>query len=649
MLSDTGAAASRAPIPGRAGLDYRRDIDGLRAVAVLMVVLHHAGLGLASGGFVGVDIFFVISGFLITRILQADVTASNFRFGAFYFRRAKRLLPALYAMMLATLVGGYWILTPSDYSLLGQSILSAIGLFSNHFFWLHTGGYFSSDASAFPLLHVWSLSVEEQFYLVWPAVFILVLRLKSPIARLGLICLLAFVSLVASEYGVAKNWTGSYFLAPNRAFEFLIGALVHLLWRDRGSPSPLLANMCSGLGLLGALASFLVLNERSGFPGLNALFPCLSAALIIAAPQFGPSLGSRLLGLGPMVAVGLASYSIYLWHWPLVSYLKQSDVEFTRLVRIGLVLAAVAAGFISWWLIERLFRARLEKNDKFAWGAMLAATIALVGGAGYVWVKQGLPERFPYAMLTEDQLMSERARYWRDLPAKNTSFGAPGAEAQLLIVGNSHAFDLAYALGENGYPGKIKIVETNHQCFNFGHDPVEPANTAMCAERLRAVLTSPDVKVASAIYLHDNWGRLDLAGLDDMILRLRGLTAAPIYVFGPKMSFSQSALNIAKAAQNQPHATIATINRFAASYRVEDKAVQDAALKAHFAARSMPGVHYVSTMDAQCGGAICPLISEDGKYLFFDESHFTLEGSRRFGASLRREHPDLFMPVMSSR
>lgn len=645
MLSEKGAPALQGSASGTAGLDYRRDIDGLRAIAVLMVVLHHAGLGLASGGFVGVDVFFVISGFLITRIIQAQVTGSGFAFGAFYFRRAKRLLPALYAMMMATLVGGYWVLTPSDYSLLGQSALAAVGLFSNHFFWLNTGGYFSSDASAFPLLHVWSLSVEEQFYLVWPAAFLLILRLKSPAARLGLICLLALVSLAGSQYGVTKDWTGPYFLAPARAFEFLIGALAHLLWRERPTPSPLLANLFSGLGLLGVLLSFLLLDERSGFPGLNALAPCLAAALIIAAPQFGPSLGSRLLGLAPMVAVGLASYSIYLWHWPMVSYLKQSGVALTPLIKIGLVLAAVAAGFISRWLIERLFRARLEKNDKVAWGAMLAVTVALVGGGAYVWVKQGMPERFPYAMLTEDQLMAERARYWRDLPAKNTNFGAAGAGAQLLIVGNSHAFDLAYALGENGYPGKIKIVETYHQCFNFGHDAVAPADTDMCAERLRAVLTSPDVKVASAIYLHDNWGRLDLGGLDDMIARLRALTAAPIYVFGPKMSFSQSALNIAKAAQAQPHATITTINRFAAAYRVEDKAVADAALKAHFAAQSTPGVYYVSTMDAQCDGGICPLISSDGEYLFFDESHFTLEGSRRLGASLRRSRPDVFMPV----
>ncbi|MDR6624659.1 peptidoglycan/LPS O-acetylase OafA/YrhL [Caulobacter segnis] len=610
-----------------------------------MVVLHHAGLGLASGGFVGVDVFFVISGFLITRIIQAGVTASSFRFGDFYFRRAKRLLPALYAMMLTTLVGGYWVLTPADYSLMGQSILAAVGLFSNHFFWHNTGGYFSPDASAFPLLHVWSLSVEEQFYLVWPAAFILILRLKSPIARISLICLLALVSLLASQYGVARNWGGAYFLAPARAFEFLIGALVHLLWRERSAPSPLLANLCSGLGLLGVLASFLLLDERSGFPGLNALLPCLAAALIIAAPRFGPSLGSRLLGVGPLVAVGLASYSIYLWHWPMVAYLKQSDVEFTRWAKIGLVLAALVAGFISWWLIERLFRARLEKKDRIAWGAMLAVTVALVGGAGYVWGKQGLPERFPYAMLTQDQLMAERGRYWRELPALNTRFDEPGAGAQLLIVGNSHAYDLAYALMENGYPGKIKLIETNYQCFNFGHDAGKPADTDVCAERLRTVLTSSDVKLASAIYLHDNWGGLDLAGLDDMIVCLRALTAAPIYVFGPKMSFSENALNIAKAAQARRHASVSGINRFATAYRVEERAAYDAALKAHFAAKSMPEVHYISTMDAQCGGGTCPLISNDGKYLFFDGSHFTLEGSRRVGANLKRQHPELFMPV----
>lgn len=639
-----GAPPSRGPTPSAAGLDYRRDIDGLRAIAVLIVVLNHAGFRLASGGFVGVDVFFVISGYLITRIIQAGADASSFSFGAFYFRRAKRLLPALYAMMLATLVGGYWILTPGDFSLLGQSALSAVGLFSNHFFWHNTGGYFSSDASAFPLLHVWSLSVEEQFYLVWPVAFLALLRVKSPAVRLGLVGLLALVSLACAQYGVSKAWAGAYFLAPARAFEFLLGALVHLLWRERAAPNPLVANLFSGLGLLGVLASVLLFSERSGFPGVNALLPCVAAALIIAAPQFGPSLGSRLLGLGPMVAVGLASYSIYLWHWPMVSYLKLSGVALTPPVKVGLVVAAVVAGFVSWRLIERFFRARLERKDKVAWGVMLAVTFVLVGGAGYVWAKKGLPERFPYALLTQDQLMAERGRYWRELPATNTVFDAsPGSK--LLIVGNSHAYDLAYAIGENGDPGKIKLIETNHQCFNFGHDAVVPEDTAMCAERLQAVLTSEDVKVAGAIYLHDNWGRLDLAGLDDMIARLRALTPVPIYVFGPKMSFSDDVLNIAKAAQAQPHATIASINQFAAAYRVEDKAAMDVALKAHFASKPMQGVAYVSILDAQCGGgAVCQIISNDGKYLFFDASHFTLEGSRRFGASLKRTHPELFAP-----
>ena len=608
----------------------------------MIVVLNHAGFRMASGGFVGVDVFFVISGFLITRIIQASADTSSFAFGHFYFRRAKRLLPALCVMMLATLVGGYWILTPSDYSLLGQSALAAVGLFSNHFFWQNTGGYFSSDASAFPLLHVWSLSVEEQFYLVWPVAFLLILRLKSPAVRLGLVGLLALASLAYAQYGVSKTWAAPYFLAPARAVEFLLGALVHLLWRERTAPSPLLANLCSGLGLLGVLASVLLLSERSGFPGLNALLPCVAAALIIAAPQFGPSLGSRLLGIGPMVAVGLASYSIYLWHWPMVSYLKLSGVAVTPSIKVGLVVAAVVAGFVSWQLIERLFRARLERGDKVAWGVMLAVTLALVGGAGYVWARKGLPERFPHAMLTQDELMAERGRYWRELPAKDAVFDA-SAGAKLLIIGNSHAYDLAYALSENGAPGKIKLIETSHECFNFGHDAVAPDDAAICAERLRAVLTSNDLKVASAIYLHDNWGRLDLEALDDMIARLRALTPTPIYVFGPKMSFSDDALDIARAAQAQRHATIASINQFAAAYRVEDKVTQDTALKAHFANKPMQGVNYVSILDAQCGGgAVCQIISSDGRYLFFDDSHFTLEGSRRFGARLKRARPELF-------
>jgi hypothetical protein len=395
--------------------------------------------------------------------------------------------------------------------------------------------------------------------------------------------------------------------------------------------------------LLLIVASAVLLDDRSAFPGLNALIPCLGAALVIAAPQFGRSLVTAALSTRPAVGLGLISYSVYLWHWPLVSYLRYARVEITPLVGGAVVLASLVAGTLSWRLVERGYRLRLDRSNRAALWAGSAAVVTLLAGPALVWARDGLPERFPYALLTQEQLMAERDRYWRELPAKDTALQPGQAMRQVLIVGNSHAYDLAYALTENGFPGRIKLIETFHECFNFGHDPVLPHDAPLCAERRQAVLASPDVRAADAIYLHDNWGGLDLAGLAAMIADLRRVSKAPIYVFGPKMTFTDDALAIARRAQGQHRVTASAINAYAAGFRDSAKIDRDRALAAWFREARIPDVHYVSTLDIQCGAAMtCDMLSPQGKYLYFDAGHFTLVGSRTFGARLRAAHPELF-------
>jgi peptidoglycan/LPS O-acetylase OafA/YrhL len=547
----------------------------------MLVVLDHAGVAVASGGFVGVDVFFVISGFLITGLIAQQRRAGRFSFSGFYWRRAKRLLPALFALLLAVLGAGYWLLIPSDYSLLAESALSAAGFVSNVFFWRNTGGYFSPDAASFPLLHVWSLSLEEQFYFVWPAALLLLLKLRSRRMQLAVVLAAAALSLVCAEYGVRAGGTWAYFLLPSRAGEFLLGAFTYLAWRPRRS-SPLFANACSATGLFVVLASAVMLGAEWPFPGLNAIWPCLGAALIIAAPQFGPSAATRLLSTRPFVFVGLISYSVYLWHWPIVSFLRISRVPITPAITLAVIAASLVLGAVSWFALERGFRGVLDRLKGFsvAWAAAGAFVIALA--PVYVYAREGLPQRFPFALLTQDQLVAERARYWIDLPATNANLSAT-APRQLLIVGDSHSYDLAYALSENGYPGKIKLIDTTWRCFNFGHQAVFPANEALCAERLQAVLDSPALKVADAVYLHDHWGGYDEAGLSDMLNRLRAITKAPIYVFGPQMQFSDNFLTISKFAQSQHYATIQGINSIAQKFEKPRVAERDRTLKVFFA------------------------------------------------------------------
>lgn len=628
-------------------LGYRADIDGLRALAVMLVVLNHAGVAWLPGGFVGVDVFFVISGFLITGIIAGQRARGEFRFGDFYLRRARRLLPALYVLLLVVTAVGYVLLTPADYSVLAQGALSAIALVSNIFFARTSGGYFAPEAEALPLLHLWSLSVEEQFYLVWPAALLLLLKLRSRAIMTMAVGLLAATSFAYGHYEAGRHPADAYFFLAPRAGEFLAGALAWLLWRQDRAPNPWIANALSGGGQLLIAAAAAVFSAGTRFPGMAALVPCLGAAALISAPQFGPSVVSRGLCLRPVVFVGLISYSVYLWHWPIVSVLRYQDIAITPAVSAAIVAGSLLCGYLSWRLLETGFRGLLERRP--AHGLPLAAlglAVALAAPA-YIHLKSGLPERFPYALLTQDELTAERNRYWQGFPARPFAQPTPNG-VRLLIVGNSHGFDLGYALIENGFAGRLEILETFHQCFNFGHDPVAPADAKLCEERRRAVLDSSQLRAADVVLLHDNWGGYDARGLAEMIGSLRAVSDAPIYVVGPKMTFTDDALSISKKAQDQRHATVAGVNAFALDYQEVAKIDRDRALKAFFARPGWRDVRYVSMLDLQCGERRrCEILGPDGRYLYFDAGHFTLEGSRRVGMRLKQAHPELFRRTAS--
>lgn len=646
MTSDV-ATRPQAAASGQLSRDlgYRPDIDGLRAMAVMLVVLNHAGVDSLPGGFIGVDVFFVISGFLITGIIVAQRERGEFRFGEFYLRRARRLLPALYALLLTVTAVGYAILIPSDYSLVAQGALSAVALVSNIFFAKTSGGYFAPEAGAQPLLHIWSLSIEEQFYLIWPAALLLLLKLRSRATLTFAIAIVAAASFAYGQYEAEQRSAEAYFHLAPRAGEFLVGALAWLLWRPGRAPNPWIANAVSGGGLLLVMGSALKLTAATPFPGLAALAPCLGAAALIAASQFGPSLVTRALSLRPVVFVGLISYSVYLWHWPIVSFLHYADIPITRAVTVGIVAGSLVLGYVSWLLLEKGARGLLERHPSRALPLAVIGLAAVLAGPLYVHLKDGLPERFPYALLTQDQLTAERNRYWTGFPTR--PFDKPAADpTRVLIVGNSHGFDLGYALIENGFTGRIEIVESYHRCFNFGHDPVAPADAKLCAERLRTVLGSPLLKAADVVLLHDNWGGYDPNGLTAMIKAVRTVSKAPIYVVGPKMMFTEDVLPISKKAQDERRAGVAAVNAVALTYQNPEKAERDQALKAFFAPRSWPDVHYVSLLDLQCGRPRrCEILAPDGRYLYFDAGHFTLEGSRRVGARLKQARPELFRPV----
>ncbi|HYK43019.1 MAG TPA: acyltransferase, partial [Thermoanaerobaculia bacterium] len=313
-------------------LSYRPEIDGLRGVAVVLVVLFHAGFG-CPGGYVGVDVFFVISGFLITSLIWKDLEGERFTFARFWERRARRIVPALVAVVAATLFAGWFLLLPADYERLGRSAASQAVFAANVHFWL-TGGYFAPAAAEQPLLHTWSLALEEQFYWIVPVALFLVFGARRFERRRSSMILAAIgcgivSSFTLSVWGVAHHPSAAFYLLPTRAWELLLGSLVAFL-PMRSQPSQ--GRAVRELAAIGGVALILLAafgyRATTPFPGAAALAPCLGAALWIrsngretsASPA--PTLAGSVLSRPLPVFVGLASYSLYLWHWPFLAFAR---------------------------------------------------------------------------------------------------------------------------------------------------------------------------------------------------------------------------------------------------------------------------------------------------------------------------------------
>ncbi|MFZ0266647.1 acyltransferase family protein [Caulobacter sp.] len=370
-------------------MKYRADIDGLRAIAVLSVVVYHAGqncgLHWLPGGYIGVDIFFVISGFLITNLIVNDLEGSRFSLVDFWNRRIKRIFPALFVVLATTALAAYFVLIPSEFAAFGRS-LQATALFFSNVYFANQIGYFAGGAEDQPLLHTWSLSVEEQFYIIWPVALWALVKLGLRRWLLLIIALGWIGSFALSVWFLPSKPEGVFFLLPTRAWELLTGALLAVA-RLPAPKSRVVSELASAVGL--ALIGYALITYKAAvtpFPGANALAPCLGAALMIYGGSREGSLGNRLLSLRPMVFVGLISYSLYLWHWPLLVLPRLYLLRpLTPVEAVGLMLVAAALAYLSLILVERPIRSiawgRVFKVPKpVVLGAAGYAAVALIGG-----------------------------------------------------------------------------------------------------------------------------------------------------------------------------------------------------------------------------------------------------------------------------
>jgi len=363
-------------------MEYRREIDGLRALAVLPVVLFHAGVGGFSGGFVGVDIFFVISGYLITSLILAELDTGRFSLRHFYERRARRILPALYTVMLVCLALAWLLLLPADLDNFAQSMMAVAGFGSNLLFW-QTQGYFGPAAELQPLLHTWSLAVEEQFYLLFPLLLMLGWR-RGRRRTACVLALLALASLALAQWASLYAPVAAFYLLPMRGWELLAGALAACYLHGAGARAvpAWLAESGSLLGAALIVTAIAVFDSQTPFPGLYALVPTAGAVAIIvlATPS---TLTGRWLGARVPVGVGLISYSTYLWHQPLLAFAKLRYVDALDAPMTALlVMASLALGLVTWKFVEAPFRQRERVPARqILHGSVAGAAVFLALGA----------------------------------------------------------------------------------------------------------------------------------------------------------------------------------------------------------------------------------------------------------------------------
>jgi peptidoglycan/LPS O-acetylase OafA/YrhL len=487
---------------------HRPEIDGLRALAVLPVMLFHAGFGAFSGGYVGVDVFFVISGFLITSIILRELQAGRFSFVRFYERRARRILPALLFTLLLCLPLAWVWMRPAELQAFGGSLVWTVLSLSNVFFW-RTTGYFDLAAEEKPLLHTWSLGVEEQYYLFFPLLMVLGWRLG--LRRLAwLLGGLALVSLMGSEWSLRTGrGAAGFFLVLTRAWELFAGSLLAFALRD-GAPGlsrcgSLMRNLLGVAGLLLIVVPMLAFDADTPFPGVNAL-PVVAGTVLLLAVASPETWAGRLLTLKAMTWVGLVSYSAYLLHQPLFTFARLMSANRPSPVLFGgLVVLTLALAYLSWRYVETPLRQPARWSRRGIFGFSLAGSLLFLALGGAAVVRQGLPQRFTPAELA---LVQPAASPVKGCPAQDVwlnvcPLGVRGAAPSVALLGDSHAYAITPALDEalaaQGRAGVLVHTSCNHPMPGVfdSREANTPQRVAHCAEadrRLRAYLSQAGIR-----------------------------------------------------------------------------------------------------------------------------------------------------------
>ncbi len=606
-------------------MQYRPEIDGLRAVAVLPVLMFHAGLSVFSGGYVGVDVFFVISGFLITGLIREDLARGNFSILGFYERRVRRILPALTFTVLATSVVAFAVMLPSflvDYS---KSLVSVSTFFSNIYFWRFSG-YFDASATLRPMLHTWSLAVEEQFYIFMPIAAYVVYRFLQR-AWLWIFAAAALASLALSIVAMQIGPTANFFLLPTRAWELLLGALFASIpaRAPRGAIDQVMA--AGGLGLI--LWAVFAYDEATPFPGLTALAPCVGSALIIYFAHPKATIIGQLLASKPAVWIGLISYSLYLVHWPIAVFWRYITLQEPGLWgAIAIIALSIPLAWGSWAFVERPFRKRGGASSLRVVMIGLGA-LGVIGAIGaFGWASHGLPQRFRAETVEAPETSGDAAISWRngvcffegtpDLSAWSADACVinPGGGTPALLWGDSFAAHYVPGITRATEGGSLRVYEYTAA----GCPPVLSYDSyarRWCAGFNARALEIVDELGIQRVILSARWIDLRRRGLDQLRSTLEALRerGVDVYVVGQSPIFIADVTVI--GGRGHDAWTLAM-----------DRIVNEELLEIVEAS----GAHFIDPLATLCEGELCALRA-DGQYLYFDYGHFSQSGSTRAAAA----------------
>ena len=627
-------------------LKYRPEIDGLRAIAVGVVLLYHAKLAM-PGGFVGVDVFFVISGFLITSLILKDYESDDgFSIVRFWERRVRRIFPALIFVVIVTAVAGWFVLLPSDFLDLGKSVVAQAVFGSNFYFW-DTSGYFESSAWIRPLLHTWSLAVEEQFYLLLPLLFLFRSRWNRKALRWGFGVVIV-LSLVLSIIQADRSPDTGFYLLPSRAWELLAGAML-ALFPIRNQLPKWIAELVGWSGLVGIGLACLLYTHSTPFPGAAALLPVLGTVAIIwsSGCSAEPNILCRVLSLRPLVFIGKISYSLYLWHWPILVYaLYWRDNHIMHWpYRLALLGLSFLLAIISWKFVETPFRIRkVFPSRKGVLGFGFVSLMIYAGGGLYIVGNNGCPTRYSEAVVSIDS-GSEPFAFSEDESSSLTEatrggFLVVGKAAvsnetpiHCLVWGDSHAMALRPAFDQLGkeYAKTVHYAAHLATCPVLGYESFD--ETSLREESnswARAIIDHVRVKQIPHVVIIANWDwyfKHEQVSSHEAFSRMLANTVVAIQEAGAKVWICKEVPNqipdfritMAKALlQGKPtDVGISKSNHMKAS-QAEDKIL---ALPAE------NGAHIIDLSSALFTERGTSQLEVNGKSLYFDATHLSKEGA----------------------